>query len=92
MKKLKTILPFVAAVVLFVGCGSKVSQSNFDKVKEGMTKSEVVAILGEPKETEVVGHTNNLDIKGSVWESNGYKITAVFASDDKLQSKTITKW
>lgn len=92
MKILKTIFPLIAAAALLAGCGSKVSQSNFDKVKEGMTKSEVVAILGEPKETEVVGHTNNVDIKGSVWEESGYKITAVFSSDDKLQSKTINKW
>jgi len=92
MKELNRIFPFIAAAFLLAGCGSKVSQSNFDKVKEGMTKAEVTAILGEPKETETVGHTNNLDIQGSVWESNGYKITAVFSNDDKLQSKTISKW
>jgi hypothetical protein len=57
-----------------------------------MTKAEVVAILGEPKETEVVGHTNNTDVTGPVWESNGYKITAMFSTDGKLQTKNISKW
>ena len=89
MKKL--LFPFIAAALL-VGCSHKISQSNFDKVKEGMTKAEVVAILGEPKETEVVGKTNNVDIMGPVWEGDGYKITAVFSADDKLQTKNITKW
>ena len=73
------------------GCGSKVSQSNFDKVKEGMTQGEVFAILGQPTETEVVGKTNNVNITGPVWEANGYKIVTIFSDDGKLQTKRISK-
>jgi len=92
MKKLNTIFPIITAAFLLAGCGSKVSQSNFDKIKEGMTKAEVVAILREPKETEEAGHTKNTDVTGPVWESNGYKITAMFSADGKLQTKNISKW
>jgi len=92
MKKINIILLAVAVAGLMSGCGSKISQSNFDKVKEGMTQAEVTAILGEPTETEVVGKTNNIDIKGPVWEGSGYKIVTVFSDDGKLQTKRIDKY
>ena len=92
MKKIQITLFSLVMAGFIAGCGSKVTESNYDKVKEGMTKVEVFAILGQPKETEVVGQTNGTDIKGPVWEDNGYKITAMFSSDDKLQKKTISKW
>lgn len=37
--------------LLLVGCGSKVTQENFDKIQAGMSQDEVVAILGEPTES-----------------------------------------
>lgn len=92
MKRFQIALLSIALAGLFTGCGSKISEANYDKVKEGMTKAEVVAILGQPTETEVVGQTNGADIKGPVWEGNGYKVVTVFSPDDKLLTKTITKW
>jgi hypothetical protein len=92
MKKFQIAL-FSAAIAGFIaGCGSKITENNYDKVKEGMTKNQVVAILGEPTEIEAVGQTNGADIKGPVWEGNGYKVVAIFSADDKLQTKRITKW
>ena len=92
MKKILIVFFSVAATVFFTGCGSKITQANYDKVKEGMTKTEVMALLGQPTETEVVGQTNGMDIKGPVWEGNGYKVVTLFSADDKLQTKRITKW
>jgi hypothetical protein len=92
MKKILIVFFLIAAVGLITGCGSKITEANFDKVKEGMTKAEVVALLGQPTETEVVGQINGTDIKGPVWEGNGYKVVTLFSADDKLQTKRITKW
>lgn len=41
----------VTLLCLFVaGCGSSVSMSNYEKIKEGMTEAEVEAILGKGEE------------------------------------------
>ncbi|OGB95008.1 MAG: hypothetical protein A2Z31_05900 [candidate division NC10 bacterium RBG_16_65_8] len=37
--------------LLLVGCGSKITQENFDKVHAGMSQEEVKAILGDPTES-----------------------------------------
>jgi hypothetical protein len=37
--------------LLLLGCGSKVTQENFDKIQPGMTQDEVKAILGGPTES-----------------------------------------
>jgi hypothetical protein len=92
MKKNLIVFFSIAAAGFITGCGSKITEANYDKVKEGMTKAEVVALLGQPTETEVVGQTNGTDVKGPVWEGNGYKVVTMFTVDEKLQTKRITKW
>ena len=37
--------------LLIAGCGSKITQENFDKVQAGMSQEEVKAILGDPTES-----------------------------------------
>jgi hypothetical protein len=48
----------LAFVVLAAGCGSRVTQANYDKIKVGMTEKEVVAILGPGKEA----HSSGFDL------------------------------
>ena len=36
----------LALVLLIAGCGSRISQHNYDKIKDGMTQQQVEAILG----------------------------------------------
>ncbi|RPI08084.1 MAG: outer membrane protein assembly factor BamE [Zetaproteobacteria bacterium] len=52
------------AALVFVGCGSKVTQENFDKVQPGTTQEEVKTILGAPTEssTASIGF-----ISGGTW-------------------------
>ncbi len=35
------------ALTMAVGCGSKISKENFDKIKTGMTQAQVEKILGK---------------------------------------------
>jgi outer membrane protein assembly factor BamE (lipoprotein component of BamABCDE complex) len=36
------------------GCGSKITQENFDKIQVGMGQDEVTTILGKPTESSSV--------------------------------------
>jgi hypothetical protein len=96
MKKISLALLSLASAVLITGCGpsSKITKENYDKVKEGMTRAEVVSILGEPTGSEVVGQINDTEIKGPVWEGQGLKIVTMFSQggkDGKLQVKRLDK-
>jgi hypothetical protein len=91
MKLTRIILMLVLACAL-AGCGnSKISKENYDKIKEGMTKTEVIAILGEPTGSETVGQINDKEIKGSVWESGSIKIVTMFSDAGKLEVKRLDK-
>lgn len=51
---MKTLFRFIALTVtvafLCVGCGSKLTKENYDKVKIGMTKDQVTEVLGSAKD------------------------------------------
>ena len=40
----------VVSLVFVMGCGSPITKSNYEKVKTGMSESEVTAILGKGEE------------------------------------------
>jgi hypothetical protein len=67
------------ACVLLTGCGSKLTADRFDKVKEGMTLSQVKRILGKPDGTVRTAH--NAQMLG--WES-GDAIINVMMLDGKV--------
>lgn len=72
------------------GCGSKVTKSNFDQIKTGMTLAEVEAILG--KGTESTGAAGAIgDLAGSAksvtWKDGDKSITVNFVND-KVALKT----
>jgi hypothetical protein len=93
MKKLTLALVSLTLAAFIVGCGanSKITKENFEKVQQGMTKAEVVAILGEPTGSELVGQINDKEIKGPVWEGSGFKIVTMFSDEGKLQVKRMDK-
>ena len=66
------------------GCGSKVSKSNYDKVKTGMTQAEVEGILGKGTEKAGVGGALG-GIAGSAkvltWTEGDKSITVTFLND-----------
>ena len=68
---------------LAVGCGSKVTQENFDKVQAGMSREDVKSILGEPTESSGVG-VGALSGDAWVWKKNGTVITIQFVGGKVL--------
>lgn len=65
---------------------TKVTQENFDKVKDSMTEKEVIAIMGEPtrtKEVDVAGGKG----KQLIWEASGSSATIDFDAKGKQVGK-----
>jgi hypothetical protein len=81
-------------LAMLPGCGAKVSKSNYDKVKDGMTLAEVEKILGKGEAVASVSGALG-DLAGSsktykwVNEADGITITITFVND-KMQLKTAT--
>ena len=76
-------------LVAIAGCSSRLSQENFDKIREGMSQKEVREILGEPVNAE---GTSVLGISGgeSVWKDDKTLITVHFLND-KVVSKRMSR-
>jgi hypothetical protein len=68
---------------LAVGCGSKVTQENFDKIQAGMSRDEVKSILGAPTESSGVG-VGAVSGDAWVWKKNGTVITIQFVGGKVL--------
>jgi hypothetical protein len=83
---------FVAVLLLAASlsaCGSKINQSNFDKVQNGMTKEEVAAILGSPTETSSI-NIGGLSGTASTWKSDSGEISIQFVNN-RVQAKQFIK-
>ena len=77
MKNIQNIVVAIAILVLFTGCVTWVSSMN--QVSDGMTKKEVIAILGNPVSTASPGHgveilRYNLDHAFVGWEEYYVKL------------------
>jgi hypothetical protein len=66
-------------LVLLLAACSKVTQENYQKIEEGMTEEQVVALLGKPTETNSV---SVLGVSGSVsrWVADDAVITVRFVN------------
>ena len=78
---------FAAALALsLAGCGSKITQDNFAKIHQGMTKQEVVDLLGQPTDSSSV-HVLGLSVSSSSWTGKHARITVHFV-DGKVRLKS----
>ena len=66
--------------ILLLGCGSKVSQENFNKIQTGMTQAEVTSILGNPTESSSIAF-GPIGGTTSTWKENSGTITIQFVND-----------
>lgn len=87
----RTVLLGLVALLglgLLVGCGSKVSKDNFDKIQTGMTVDEVQGILGEGQKASAGVSVAGVDVTGDVyeWKDEGTAIRVVF-KDGKVVEK-----
>ena len=84
MKSPTRILASLLACLLIVGlvACAKVTQENYDKIKDGMTAKEVEAILGKPVEGEGGGVAlGGMSAGTKVWKDGNKKISITFMND-----------
>ncbi len=65
----------IITVAMLIGCG-KLSVENYDKIKMGMTYTEIVEILGKP---DRCGGT--MGIKNCIWGNDSRYIMINFAAE-----------
>jgi hypothetical protein len=89
---IRRTLVAAAAALLLASC-SKVTQENFNRITDGMTEQEVVALLGEPTESQSI---SVLGVSGSAqrWVGKDAVITVQFVNGkarlrfyDKIDAK-----
>ena len=76
-------------LMCLAACGSRLSQENFDKVREGMSQKEVREILGEPAGAEGASLLG-LSSGEAVWKDDKTTITVHFLND-KVVSKQMSR-
>lgn len=87
------VLSFLVAALmcaLVVGCGSKVSKGNYDKINNGMTVAEVEGLMGKgAEEAGGAGAIGSLTGSAKImsWMDGDKKITVTFVND-KVTLKT----
>lgn len=79
----------LAASLLIAACGSKISAENFERIQDGMSQKEVVAILGEPTETSAI---NIAGVSGGMatWQEGNTVISVQFLND-KVKGKQLNR-
>lgn len=83
------IVRVLAASLLLAACGSKITAENFERIQNGMSRKEVVAILGEPAETNSVS-IGGLSGGMATWQDGGTVISVQFVND-KVQAKQLSR-
>ena len=85
MTKFKLLFLAALTVASITACGSKISQENFNKISNGTSQAEVVALLGEPQSSQG-GGVLGLSAGTAVWKDDKNKISVVFVNE-KVTSK-----
>lgn len=74
------LAPLILAVSL-TACDSRINRDNFDRIEEGMSRSAVIDLLGEPDEQSSVGLGG---FSGATlrWVDGDRSIAVMFANDE----------
>ena len=79
MKKLWILYPIIALCLILIAC-SKITQENFDKIHLGMSKKEVITILGEPTSTEDIAIAG-IGGTSAQWKTRDAEVDIQFLND-----------
>ncbi|HKE42554.1 MAG TPA: outer membrane protein assembly factor BamE [Casimicrobiaceae bacterium] len=86
-----TMIHSIVATLLLclAACGSRLTQENFEKVREGMSQQEVRQILGEPADASGASLLG-LSSGEAVWKDDKTTITIHFLND-RVVSKRMSQ-
>lgn len=88
LKQSLRLFLLICTCLIIIAC-SKIDQRHFDKIKSGMSESDVISILGEPTSSQ------NIDISGltgksAVWKTEKVEIDIQFINE-KVSVKSFSK-
>jgi hypothetical protein len=85
------LLGLAGSVALICSGRGRITQANFDRIQEGMTEAEVIAILGEPMgQIATMSRNPSLPpISGPVWKDRGSQIVVFFDQSGSCRHKDI---
>lgn len=86
---MKQILIVLLFCFVLAGCGSPVSKSNYERIENGMSISQVQGILGKGSEqasSDASFGGLSLNAKQMIWQEGNRIITVTFMND-KVQGK-----
>ena len=89
LKRALSLLVFAVMLVGFSSCnrmaGSKLTQANYDQIKEGMSKTQVETILGQPT---TVDTKDMLIFKKTTYRyEDGAKFAMITFKNDEVDGK-----
>ncbi len=87
MKKLIKILSlFIICSIFFISCTGKINKTNYKKINNGMSKSDVESILG-PGDSNASSSYGGYTAEVVTWQS-GMNIISITFSDGKVSGKS----
>lgn len=81
-------LLLVGAALLLSGC-AKLTRENYEKIESGMTKQQVIALLGEPTQVESAG-LMGLSGAALLWQDSEISVSVTLVND-KVVLKNLSK-
>jgi hypothetical protein len=92
MKSLFKFATVISLSFFLLGClGSKITQENYDKIQNGMTMEQVVAILGEPTSNDSVDLGGLISGKTAKWQADNGTTISVQFFQGAVKFKTFTE-
>lgn len=79
LRRIGAILLLAAPLVLLSACENTVTRSNFERIETGMSRAEVIDLLGKPDEQSSVG-IGEFTGGTAAWDGGGRRISVVFAN------------
>ena len=95
MKKITAIFATVGvSSIVLTGCSSKINNENYSKISNGMTISEVEAILGKGESSasssvDLGEYGGNITSEVMTWQK-GMKVIVISFSNGKVDTKSQT--
>lgn len=78
----------ILCFALLIAC-SQVTQENFDKIQPGMSKEQVINLLGKPTKMASIS-IGGLSGTSATWDSKVGLVTIIFIND-KVQLKSLSQ-
>ena len=76
----------MALSIILVSCGEQINKENYDRISNGMSKSQVEKILGEG-DSQAQSTYGDYSAESMTW-SSGMKIISIVFSNGKVDAKS----